>query len=88
MRFNLNKDVVETSMHIRINVPTCKRMWKLVKIWHEDPSKFRSLKIKTLSGTYTIISYKDDILTAGCHKISYTEMEYMYNEIISNEKTA
>lgn len=88
MRFNLNKDVVETSMHIRINVPTCKRMWKLVKVWHEDPSKFRELEIKTLSGTYTIISYKDDILTAGCHKISYTEMERMYNEIISNEKTA
>ena len=88
MRLSLNKEIVETSKRIRINIPTCKRMWKIVKIWHEDPSKFRSLEIKTLSGTYTIISYKDDILTAGCHKISYTEMERMYNEILSNEKTA
>lgn len=88
LRFNLNKDTIETSKHIRINIPTCKRMWKLVKAWHEDPSKFRQLKIKTLSGTYTIISYENDILTAGCHKISYTEMERMYNEILSNEKTA
>ena len=88
MRFSLNKEIVETSMRIRINIPTCKRMWKIVKIWHEDPSKFRSLEIKTLSGTYTIVSYSNDILTAGCHKISYTEMERMYNEIISNEKTA
>ena len=88
MRLSLNKEIVETSMRIRINIPTCKRMWKLVKVWHEDPSKFRQLEIKTLSGTYTIISYKDDILTAGCHKIAYAEMEHVYNTIIENEKTA
>ena len=88
MRLSLNKEIVETSMRIRINIPTCKRMWKLVKAWHEDPSKFRSLEIKTLSGTYTIVSYSNDILTAGCHKIAYAEMERMYNEILSNEKTA
>ena len=88
LRFNLNKDTIETSKHIRINIPTCKKMWRIVKVWHEDPSKFRQLEIKTLSGTYTIISYENDILTAGCHKIAYAEMERMHNAIMENEKTA
>lgn len=37
---------------------------------------------------YTIVSYNNDILTAGCHKIAYAEMEHMYNEIIKNEEAA
>jgi hypothetical protein len=35
------------------------------------------------SGKYEIVSYKNDILTAGCHDIAYAEMERMYNEIIN-----
>ena len=84
LRLNLNKDKVETSKNIRIPVDTCKKMWKIVSKWHENPSCFKPMEIDTKgSGRYTISSYQNDILTAGCHKIAYTEMERMYNEIIA-----
>ena len=84
LRLNLNKDKVETSKNIRIPVDTCKKMWKIVSKWHENPSCFKEMQIDTKgSGKYTISSYQNDILTAGCHKIAYTEMERMYNEIIA-----
>lgn len=89
MRFSVNKDKIETSKMIVIDIPTCKKMWKLVSLWHEHPEKFRQCEINThYSGKYTISSYDDDILTAGCHDIAYAEMERMYNEIIANENVA
>lgn len=82
LRMNLNKDTVETSKNIRIPVEVCKKMWKIVSKWHENPSCFKPMEIDTKgSGKYTISSYENDILTAGCHKIAYTEMERMYNII-------
>ncbi len=87
MRFGMKKDLVETSMSIKLDIPTCKKFWKLINIWHKDPSKFKECKIDThYSGTYTIVSYENDILTAGCHKIAYSEMERMYSAIIEHEK--
>ena len=84
LRLNLNKDKVETSKNIRIPVDTCKKMWKIVSKWHENPSCFKPVEIDTKgSGRYTISSYQNDILTAGCHKIAYAEMQRMYNEIIN-----
>ena len=89
MRFGMKKDLVETSMSIKLDIPTCKKFWKLINIWHKDLSKFKECKIDThYSGTYTIVSYENDILTAGCHKIAYSEMERMYNAIIEHEKEA
>ena len=82
LRFGINKDKIESSKDIRVTIPTCKAMWKLVSKWHENPSSFKQMTIKTLDGTYTISSYKNDILTAGCHDIAYAEMERMYNEIV------
>lgn len=84
LRLNLNKDKVETSKDIRIHVETCKKMWGIVRKWHENPSCFKPMEIDTkCSGRYTISSYNNDILTAGCHKIAYAEMERVYNEIIN-----
>ena len=84
LRMNLNKDKVETSKNIRIPVEVCKKMWRIVSKWHENPNSFKPMEIDTKgSGKYTISSYENDILTAGCHKIAYTEMERMYNEIIN-----
>ena len=88
MRFSMNKDKIETSKSIRITIPACKAMWKLVSKWHNNPASFKPMEIKTLDGTYRISSYEDDILTAGCHDIAYAEMERMYNEIVELEKSA
>ena len=89
LRLNLNNDKVETSKSIRIPVEVCKKMWKIVSKWHENPSCFKPMEIDTKgSGKYTISSYENDILTAGCHKIAYAEMEHMYNEIVKLENEA
>ena len=89
LRLNLNKDKVETSKGIRIPVEVCKKMWKIVSKWHENPACFKSMQIDTKgSGRYTISSYSADILTAGCHDIAYAEMERMYNEIVKIENEA
>ena len=82
LRLSFHKTHVETSKHVSIAIPVCKKMWPIVKAWHENPSSFKSMEIDTKGGgVYTISSYKDDILTAGCHSIAFTEMERMYNEI-------
>ena len=76
LRLSLSGNAIETSKHISIPVEKCKKMWKIVQKWHNDPSSFKSCEINTLSsGKYTISSYKNDILTSGCHKIPYVEME-------------
>ena len=76
LRLSLSGNAIETSKHISIPVEKCKKMWKIVQKWHNDPSSFKSCEINTLSsGKYTISSYRNDILTSGCHKIPYVEME-------------
>lgn len=76
LRLSLSGNAIETSKHISIPVEKCKKMWKIVQKWHNDPSSFKSCEINTLSsGKYTISSYENDILTSGCHKIPYAEME-------------
>lgn len=84
LRLSFNKDKVETSKNIRMPIEVAKKFFHIIKKWHENPSSFKEIMIDTKgSGKYTISSYEDDILTAGCHKIAYTEMERMYNEIIN-----
>ena len=88
MRFNMDKNIVETSMQIRIDISTCKKFFRIITNWRENPERFKPCTIGTLSGKYTIVSFDNDILVAGCHRISYAEMEHMYKEIISLEKVA
>ena len=89
LRFNLDKNVVETSKEIRIPLAVCKKFYHIIKKWHDNPKTFKPIDINTrLSGTYTISSYEDDILTAGCHDIAWTEIERMWNEIVKLENVA
>ena len=87
LRFNLAKDKVETSKNIRLDIPTAIKFFHIIKAWKDGIREFKPIQINTkFSGTYTIKSFENDILTAGCHKIAYCEMERMYNEIIANVK--
>lgn len=82
LRLNLAGDKIETSKNIRIPVEIAKKFWTIVQRWHEKPETFSPKEIDTKgSGKYTISSYQNDILTAGCHKIAYCEMERVMNEI-------
>ena len=83
LRFE-NNELIGTSKSIKIPVSLCKSVFKKIQKWHENPSQFEPINIKTSCGNFRISSYKNDILTAGCHDIAYVEMERMYNEIINN----
>lgn len=89
LRLSVDKRLVETSMNIRLDIDVCKKFFKIIEKWHENPKSFKQIKIKThFCGEFTIVSYENDILTAGCHKIAFCEMQRMYNELLSLEKVA
>ncbi len=84
LRWNKTHSFIETSKNIKLSIAQCKRYWKIISIWHENPSKFKPVDMETNSGTYRVVSYKDDVLTAGCHKIAYAEMKRMMSEILGD----
>lgn len=77
--------LIETSKNIILTIPQAKKIYRAVSIWHQDPSKFDGRILQTKSGNYNTQSYKDDILSAGCHKVAWCEMDRMYNEILKRE---
>lgn len=84
LRWGKNHDYIETSKNIKLSIEQCKKYWKIISIWHENPSKFKSIQMATKTGTYKVTSYQNDVLTAGCHKIAYQEMKRMMKEILGD----
>lgn len=84
LRWSKNHDYIETSKNIKLSIEQCKKYWKIISIWHENPSKFKSIQMATKTGTYKVTSYQNDVLTAGCHKIAYQEMKRMMKEILGD----
>lgn len=78
-------ELIETSKNILITIPQAKEFFKIISKWHNDPTTFNKYRFDTNSGNYDATKYENDILTAGCHKIAYCEMERMYNEILKRE---
>jgi hypothetical protein len=78
-------ELIETSKNILITIPQAKKFFKVISKWHNDPTTFNDYRFDTNSGNYNANKYENDILTAGCHKIAYCEMERMYNEILKRE---
>lgn len=81
LRFNERTEMVETSKSITLSVSQAKKLWKVVTIWHQKPERFKRIEIPTKGATYTAHSYTNDILTAGCHSIAYSEMERMARQL-------
>ena len=84
---------VKSSKGIVVTIAEAVRMWSVVKRWHENPDSFEaySEKFFTTLSNYGISRYQNDILIAGCHAISYKEMERAAIELgieKKEEKTA
>lgn len=84
---------VKSSKGISVTIAEAVRMWSVVKRWHEDPDSFEEYaeKFFTTLSSYGISRYQNDILIAGCHAISYKEMERAAIELgieKKEEKTA
>ena len=84
---------VKSSKGIVVTIAEAVRMWSVVKRWHENPDSFEaySEEFFTTLSNYGISRYQDDVLIAGCHAISYKEMERAAIELgieKKEEKTA
>lgn len=77
----VRNSIVETSKGVRISIEECKRLWQLVKRWHENATSFSREICNAIGDRWQISSYQNDILTAGCHSIAYSEMEYIANQL-------
>lgn len=77
LRYNPDKKLVETTKGIELSVEECKRLWPIVKRWHENNSTFSPGETANSSklGKWRIKEFSSDILIAGCHAISFFEME-------------
>lgn len=74
---------VETSKNIKLSFEECKRIWRLVSLWHENSRDFTSDNVACdLSGYgWKISAYRNDLLYSGCHTIAYPEMEYIARKL-------
>lgn len=67
---------IETSMGITVRIDEAKRLWALVERFHANATNFHHDLVHDANNhNWSINSYKNDILTAGCHRIAYPEME-------------
>jgi hypothetical protein len=80
LRFSNTGRYIETSKGIHISFSDAHRYWNTIKEWH-DTGKFRKVEM----AGYTVQSFDNGILVAGCHEIAYEEMERMYRELCERE---
>lgn len=67
--------IIETSKQIKIGIEEARRMWQVVSLLHRG-GPFRHGLVEDMNGNkWSINRYENDILTAGCHRIAYSEME-------------
>ena len=66
---------VETSKGIELSQSEAERLWKRIKSFH-DGAQFQHDLARDSSGhNWAFNNYQSDMLTAGCHRIAYSEME-------------
>lgn len=82
LRFNPIRNVVETSKGIRLKIDECKRLWKIFQRWfnHSEQCE-KGLEINAIGSRYRVHSFSHNLLTAGCHRIAWSEMSYIANEL-------
>lgn len=77
----IRKGKVETSKDIILSLTEAERLWKLIKLFH-DGAKFQHDLVRDSRGNrWSFSKYQNDILTVGCHRIAYSEMESIAKQL-------
>lgn len=77
----IKEGIIETSKQIRIGIEEARRMWQVVSLLHRG-GQFRHGLVEDVNGNkWSINRYENDILTAGCHRIAYSEMESIAKQL-------
>lgn len=66
---------IETSKGIKVEQTEAERLWGLIKVFHDGGQFKRDLVLDVNGYRWAFNRYGNDILTAGCHRIAYSEME-------------
>ena len=73
--------IIETSKQIKIGIEEARRVWQVVSLLHRG-GQFRHGLVEDVNGNkWSINRYENDILTAGCHRIAYSEMESIAKQL-------
>lgn len=83
LRFDKRENLVITSKGIKVTIPECERLWKIVSYWHTHDVTFVKSDevVRATTNNWNISRFQDDIMIAGCHAIHYNEMELMAKEL-------
>lgn len=73
---------VETSLGITVEAAEAERVWKLIRRYHERKAAFRHDVIRDASDhPWTINSFENDVMRAGCHRLHFDDMAYAAQEL-------
>lgn len=71
----IKNNEIETSKGIKITQTEAERLWRLIKVFHDGGQFKHDLVLDVTGQRWAFNRYENDILTAGCHRIAYSEME-------------
>lgn len=77
----IHDGVVQTSKGISIPFDECARLWLLIQRWHNNNAEFHRDVCHATANGWVISSFQNDIMTAGCHSIAYSEMARIAKEL-------
>lgn len=72
---------VETSKGIKLSQTEAERLWKRIKSFHGGAQFQHDLARDSSGNDWAFNNYQNDILTAGCHRIAYSEMESIAKQL-------
>lgn len=74
-------NIIETSKQIKIGVAEARKLWRAVSAMHRG-AEFRHGLVEDITGhQWSLNRYENDLLTAGCHRIAYNEMERIAKQL-------
>ena len=77
----IKEDQIETTKGAKIPLDHAIKFWGLIKSWHEKGVSYVKDHHSIHLGNYIVNSFKDDILTVGCHSIPYSEIQGIASQL-------
>lgn len=72
---------IETSKGIKVELTEAERLWRLIKVVHNGGQFQHDLALDVTGHRWAFNRYENDMLTAGCHRIAYSEMESIAKQL-------
>lgn len=72
---------IETSKGIKVELTEAERLWRLIKVFHNGGQFQHDLALDVTGYRWAFNRYENDMLTARCHRIAYSEMESIAKQL-------